>query len=415
MSTPSKTSLDSFDFENDAFLSIFDDVDQPIDENESTMPVEELLSLLSKSVQGTPKSMDITSQTLPSPTPLRDIMNVKSSNMRNTSFTTVDQTESGLAVPISNSPRNISSISTESGRSIKFSDNASIKSDRVEVSGASAAVSNDNVGDSKQSSSATNYVTKSKPDDGKVTQNIDQINYLHSNWILTFFHVIVLAIRGVGQSKNPGNLRFRELVAERKSLYDRNSDPDYRRQLGEEIVESIKPGRFLKKDDSSQRFFRIMDHEAAVTKAMFAIRDMKPCPKGRAITTSTSSLANRKRKTVYGIGVDGSFSKTSRTSTSRMNSSSPSITSPNALTDTEVDKIREMLQDSIVGIKRSRTLNRKPSRFHQIFTRIESVASKVESDNPLQTRFDLLTRVQSSMKNGMSFHQFFDALLSQIE
>lgn len=187
MSTPSKTSLDSFDFENDAFLSIFDDVDQPIDENESTMPVEELLSLLSKSVQGTPKSMDITSQTLPSPTPLRDIMNVKSSNMRNTSFTTVDQTESGLAVPISNSPRNISSISTESGRSIKFSDNASIKSDRVEVSGASAAVSNDNVGDSKQSSSATNYVTKSKPDDGKVTQNIDQINYLHSNWILTFF------------------------------------------------------------------------------------------------------------------------------------------------------------------------------------------------------------------------------------
>lgn len=62
MSTPSKTSLDSFDLENDALLSIFDDVDQPIDENESTMPVEELLSLLSKSVQGTPKSMDITSQ-----------------------------------------------------------------------------------------------------------------------------------------------------------------------------------------------------------------------------------------------------------------------------------------------------------------------------------------------------------------
>lgn len=179
MSTPSKASLDSFDFENDAFLSIFDDVDQPLDENESTMPVEELFSLLSKSVQGTPKSMDITSQTLPSPTPLRDIMNVKSSNMHKTSFTTVDQTESGLFVPISNSPRKTSSISTESGRSIAFSDVTTIKSDRVEVSGASEAVSNDNVGDSKEPSSATNYVSKSKPEDGKVALNTDQINYLH--------------------------------------------------------------------------------------------------------------------------------------------------------------------------------------------------------------------------------------------
>jgi hypothetical protein len=224
-----------------------------------------------------------------------------------------------------------------------------------------------------------------------------------------------LAIRGVGQSKNPGNLRFRELVAERKSLYDRNSDPDYRRRLGEEIVESMKPGRFLKKDDRSQRFFRIMDHEAAVTKAMFAIRDMKPSPKSRSIAVSTSSLGKRKRKTVVGSDVYGSFSKTSRYSTSRKNSSSPSITSPYALTDMEIEKIREMFQDSILGIKRSRTLNRKPSRFHQIFARIESIASRVESENPLQTRMDLLTRVQSSMRNGMSFHQFFDTILSRIE
>lgn len=387
MSTPSKNALDSFDFENDAFLSVFDDVDHPLDENES----KELLSLLSKSAQDTPESLNTTSRVWPSPIPLKDIMNVKPSDGHNSSCATVDQKEPTLFVPISNSPRKFHSINaTESERTTTESDVTTIKLDRVEVSGSSDADSNDSVNDSKQSSSATNYVSKSKPED-------------------------VLAIRGVGQSKNPGNLRFRELVAERKSLYDRNSDPDYRRRLGEEIVESMKPGRFLKKDDRSQRFFRIMDHEASVTKAMFAIRDMKPSPKSRSIAVSTSSLGKRKRKAAVGSDVYGSFSKTSRYSTSRKNSSSPSITSPYALTDMEIEKIQEMFQDSILGIKRSRTLNRKPSRFHQIFARIESIASRVESENPLQTRMDLLTRVQSSMRNGMSFHQFFDTILSRIE
>jgi hypothetical protein len=45
--------------------------------------------------------------------------------------------------------------------------------------------------------------------------------------------------------------------------------------LGEEIVALIKPGRFLKKEDSSQKLFKIMDHHSSVTKATFAIRDCK--------------------------------------------------------------------------------------------------------------------------------------------
>lgn len=215
----------------------------------------------------------------------------------------------------------------------------------------------------------------------------------------------------MGQSKNPGNYKFRELVAERKLKYDRNSNPDYRRQLGEEIVAAIKPGRFLKKDDRSQRFFKVMDHEAAVTKAMFAIRDMKCSSKAKASTVSEYVVGQRKRKPSASTDSGELHSKTVRNSTSSK-ISSPSVTSPNALTDIELEKIQSMFQDSSMGIKHSRTLNRKPSRYHQIFARIESIASKLETENPLQIRLDLLERVQISLKSGVSFHQFFDSLSS---
>lgn len=86
-------------------------------------------------------------------------------------------------------------------------------------------------------------------------------------WTSTFTDHDVLAIRGVGQNKNPGNLLFRDLVAARKSNYENNPSSEYRRQLGEEIVALIKPGRFLKKEDSSQKLFKIMDHHSSVTKA----------------------------------------------------------------------------------------------------------------------------------------------------
>lgn len=175
MSTSSKNDFESFDFENDAFLSIFDDVDQPLDENESTVPVEELLSLLSKSAQDTPKSLNTMSRVFPSPIPLRDIMNSKSTNVRNSSCATKDQTECTLFVPISNSPRKMnSSIATESGRSVQDFHVTAIDSDRVEVSGSSDTVKNDNLDGLKQSSSASIQVSKSKPEDGKQSEPFDQ-------------------------------------------------------------------------------------------------------------------------------------------------------------------------------------------------------------------------------------------------
>jgi hypothetical protein len=175
MSTSSRNDFESFDFENDAFLSIFDDADQPLDENESTMPVEELLSLLSKSAQDTPNSLNTMPRVFPSPIPLRDIMNSKSTNVRNTSCATKNQTECTLFVPISNSPRKInSSIATESGRSVQDLHVTTIDSERVEVSGSTNTVKNDNLDDLKQSSSATIHVSKSKPEDGKQSEPFDQ-------------------------------------------------------------------------------------------------------------------------------------------------------------------------------------------------------------------------------------------------
>jgi hypothetical protein len=85
----------------------------------------------------------------------------------------------------------------------------------------------------------------------------------------------ILSVRGMGHSKNPGNLKFRQLVHSKKRAYERNNCPDFRRSLAEDIVAELLPGRFLKKTDASQSFYQVMDYEASVTKALFAIRDLK--------------------------------------------------------------------------------------------------------------------------------------------
>lgn len=90
---------------------------------------------------------------------------------------------------------------------------------------------------------------------------------MYNQWTSTVTEFDVIATRGVGQNKNPGNLLFRDLVAARKSQYEKNANPEFRRNLGEEIVAAIKPGRFLKKDDITQTMYKIMDHSSAVTKA----------------------------------------------------------------------------------------------------------------------------------------------------
>ena len=46
-------------------------------------------------------------------------------------------------------------------------------------------------------------------------------------------------------------LKFCDLVASRKRAYDRNTCPDFRRGLAEDLVAQLLPGRFLKKTDTS--------------------------------------------------------------------------------------------------------------------------------------------------------------------
>lgn len=179
MPSPSKTSIDSFNFENDAFLSIFDDVDQQIDdENATHMPMDELLSLLSKSVQDTPKSTKVAnSRMMPSPVPIDQILSIEASNLYDPSIRSVDLTSTGFAIPISNTPQKLrSSTSCASVSSIVLADITSNRNCRILVSSSPVAVKsqadeitgNDaDVDESKTSSKTPNYVSKSKPEDGE--------------------------------------------------------------------------------------------------------------------------------------------------------------------------------------------------------------------------------------------------------
>jgi len=107
----------------------------------------------------------------------------------------------------------------------------------------------------------------------------------------------ILSVRGVGHSKNPGNLRFRELVNSKKSAYERTSCATSRKALAVDIVSQLLPGRFLKKADVTQRVYQIMDYDGAVQKALFAVRDVKlSATKRKAPASSTLVEGKRKRK-----------------------------------------------------------------------------------------------------------------------
>lgn len=106
----------------------------------------------------------------------------------------------------------------------------------------------------------------------------------------------VLSVRGMGHSKNPGNMKFRELVNSKKRAYERNTCPEFRRSLAEDIVSEVLPGRFLKKADASEPFYQIMDYEASVTKALFAIRDVKMPSKRHTSGEMEGVVTIKKRK-----------------------------------------------------------------------------------------------------------------------
>jgi hypothetical protein len=48
--------------------------------------------------------------------------------------------------------------------------------------------------------------------------------------------------------------------------------------LVEDSIAELLPGRFLKKTDTAQCFYQILDYKASVKKALFAIRDIKVAP-----------------------------------------------------------------------------------------------------------------------------------------
>ena len=189
----------------------------------------------------------------------------------------------------------------------------------------------------------------------------------------------VLSVRGVGHSKNPGNMKFRELVNSKKSAYERNTDAAFRRSLGEEIVSQLKPGRFLKKADAGQYFFQIMDHDAAVTKAMFAVRDVKLKKKKAPSSNVVHGKRKRKQKAAE-ISVDNTVMSRTRPKrkTSAANPAKSFLQTPQPLTSSEEGEIEEFICDSIL-FQESRKEKFVPTgtlRSEQIFKRIEGLVEK---------------------------------------
>jgi hypothetical protein len=63
-------------------------------------------------------------------------------------------------------------------------------------------------------------ITESKSNHSERLSDGENANE-EETWTSTFTEYDVLAIRGVGQNKNPGNLLFRDLVSERKLQYEK--------------------------------------------------------------------------------------------------------------------------------------------------------------------------------------------------
>ena len=101
----------------------------------------------------------------------------------------------------------------------------------------------------------------------------------------------IISARGCGRS-HPGNLRFRDLVTQNKTAFDSNSSDEFRRSLALKIVNELKPGRFLKKEDVNQDLYKVMPFEKMITKVIFAMRDCKSHVKGckRGLKTETGKI-----------------------------------------------------------------------------------------------------------------------------
>lgn len=280
----------------------------------------------------------------------------------------------------------------------------------------------------------------------------------------------VLSVRGVGHSKNPGNLKFRELVYSKKSAYENNACPNFRRSLAVDIVAQLRPGRFLKKEDITQRVYKVMDYDASITKALFAVRDVKMSAvinSKRKIPSSTSQVGERKKRQKAASkqqkkndamnndkAVDTITTKRGRPKrrasqiaqaviqqVTRRETAADSINflpQPSCLTNDEIEDIEDYIEDSITfrtNIYAASGADR-PTRSGQIHHRIEelvaegaearkgksvegvdSIASNddwFKPDRQREVRLELLTRCRAAMETGMSFGEFFDQLRESV-
>ena len=95
-----------------------------------------------------------------------------------------------------------------------------------------------------------------------------------SDFVITPKPEDVISARGCGRS-HVGNVRFRNLITKNKHAYDSNSSEEFRRSLALEVANKIKPGRFLKKEETHQEVYKVMPFEKMITKITFAMRDCK--------------------------------------------------------------------------------------------------------------------------------------------
>ena len=122
----------------------------------------------------------------------------------------------------------------------------------------------------------------------------------------------VLLGRGKATHIHTGNVRFRELVKERATVYRNNTDTAFRRSVAQDILDTVHAngGRFLKSiqvsttssSTSRNQQWQIVEQEKVMTKVKQCLRDtassmtlaedMTPPPARQAPTRTSSSITN---------------------------------------------------------------------------------------------------------------------------
>jgi len=251
----------------------------------------------------------------------------------------------------------------------------------------------------------------------------------------------ILSHRGVASSMRKGNVRFRELVIENKPAYDANSSLDYRTALAKKIVDELRPGRFLKLDDTGT--YRVVDYQSSITKALFAMRDCKKKPPKKKNTKIVEDLAQhveqlprkRNREESY-PSVSSKCSRLAEPTLKRTQPKRKAVTPPSKaplpphLTEAESRKIRSLISETVKDISPSSTIiipTNATTRSEEIHAYIETMVKKgfdarresvdfideewFHPEMQKCIRVQILQRCKIAMNStGMTHTEFFDRL-----